>query len=319
MGWAAEGTLLAMGVCLSVLSGRNGLPALGFPVLYSFLRAAKSFRFVPQWCLAGVLSIVLILFIPAEFFGYLGFVGRAFGSEFLTGKITAIALVVASFGAGFCAEWFLKKMESRFPDWKEKLPSHASLARVLCAVLLAFIVISSALKMSPLANVERRVSHASLSYFWEVIPRFVLNLGFNNPDPYLSQSFWSGFGWLDVNLPRRLLRVLKSVPLVAAVSLSVWALFKPVSRVKLVTPFLCVIAATAIIGMQALAIAQEDINLHGRYLSVSYFLILGGTLVPLLQTFSRLPKFKFAPFVVLCLGVALHVYSLTALVERYFI
>jgi hypothetical protein len=332
---SVDGLLLGGGVVACVLASRNGLPVLVVLHVVAVVRAlraqenvalpadapARRLAWLVPWAWASSLAALWVLLIPDDNFGHLDFALRKFGISLGWGKFLSFAVIVGVLASGVAVEGIVRAFRHFTPKHlrhgvRRFLPWGLALG------LLAIAVLPLIFKFQPLDSIERATRPGRLAYALEVVPRFLAGLGFGKADPYLVQSFWSGFGWLDVELPRRLVRVVKLVPLLAACGLLILNARAPVRTSRLALVGLGFAGATVIAAAQAFAVAQETINLHGRYLIISYQLLLMSTLAPLLLECAERARAKAVtstlPIALVAGGCAFHLYAVTVVLARYF-
>jgi hypothetical protein len=171
--------------------------------------------------------------------------------------------------------------------------------------------------ITPLANNEIPSPLRGLTYVKEVVPRFVFGLGFAKPEFLLTESFWSGFGWLEIRLDGKLIRVLKSTPIVplilafALLSRKNWTLREPFRQVVLL------VGSVAVVAALSYASTFDLRNIHGRYLIPAYALVMCGSWMSFFLV-SRAPVRLWMLRLGASLVLSLQFHSLTIVLERYF-
>jgi hypothetical protein len=174
----------------------------------------------------------------------------------------------------------------------------------------------------PLHNIEGTAPSDQLSYVYAVLKAFILSLGFGpHIDLYLTKSFWTGFGWLEVVFPYFLEYFFKTLP---ALCLFHYLVTKDCTPKRLLWLGAMTFSCAVYISIMAYYNATIQINIHGRYLLgffCAFLVFVSSSLIHRLdQKNSRSEMHpNRRPLLLLPLiVVTIHSISLTILLHRYF-
>lgn len=279
--------LVGLGISLSVLSTRLGLALMApaAPILAAFITFGNQQRpFLGKAALKDVgigLFGYIIGLMPFIFLDPGQWVGMA--SDYLKGLGTspfidllirfpqsAVVLLSVFFILIFylCFAWMREKV-------CDFLTKHLSAFKRFA--FLAFIcIIWVSIKQSHWAvpDIDYGVNFGSRWYLLLCARTFIKDMGFAAPDFYLTRSFWTGFGWLDVPMPAFVAGFLSAVPLLV-VTLTVWvADLKAV--LSLVRGKIFALSLVLYLMICAFLAFSVSYNIHGRYLAGFFVLYLLG-------------------------------------------
>jgi|GEM_PF-4959753 len=338
------GLVAGLGMAACALSGRIGMlalfcvPALGVARAFVGEMDASSRAFLNParksacyfWSAFLVPMLIVVLLFPADDFGYIGSLSRLEKSGALQNPIFGKYLLFTMFAAfalsGVGAEFFFQWIRSHWGRVRSRFSERVRFRKqeftwtsiLILSGLVILTIASTAIRLVPLGDIELARGTDPLAYIMRVVPRFILNFGFCDPDPLLSQSFWSGFGWLDVSLPRRFLRVVKFLPFVSTLCFAILVARQPPRAAA--TAFLVsgLLSSVVLVTVQAFFAAHEGLNVHGRYLILPYVIVLSSTLVPLCDVLLSRARFARIPGLLFASGVVLQFSNLSFVLSRYF-
>jgi hypothetical protein len=145
-------------------------------------------------------------------------------------------------------------------------------------------------------------------------------LRFGRPDSLTSATFWGGFGWLEALPPEWFVSILAAASGLALVALFVWVARRGSGRALV---WLACAAAGFVLSVAAYAFSVLRItpaDLHGRYLLGLYLsvLVIAWSSLPRLMRQKRIRRPRAVTVAAVAGCLAVHGYSLTFILARYF-
>jgi hypothetical protein len=318
---------LALAFCC--LSGRIGLTALVLLPLASLWKpSVPSVSAWKVWAVAFVAFAAPLLFAKTQSFAFLGQGFAVFASfapnlppnVFLLAPVFLGCVVLAGVDTLLAQKAELRPLPAGPPvsDVVKPTRSDKALFLSLAAALSFILVVSYFVPLSGLRENEDVDAVRGLAYVWEVLPRFVRSLGISDPEYFLSSSFWSGFGWLDTLFPRRLVRVLKCLPIALAFAALAGWWWRSDGKRPAVFLVACWALGLGIVSLEAFAISFERVNLHGRYLSLPFLVLTAGAVLPLAMGRANRALQWLPTKALVVLALCLQFHSLRFVLERFF-
>ncbi|TVM36521.1 hypothetical protein [Oceanidesulfovibrio marinus] len=164
---------------------------------------------------------------------------------------------------------------SRGGAWMRKAADTAAIwAAGLAAAFLAALLLHTAFQLY--TSVPNVISSIGIREYMDIAIRGLFSLlTFRQPDIMLSQTFWSGFGWHDCFFASWVVRLLAGVSGIGLLAALVSVLSQPSRAIRL----LCTIAGALLAGILIIVMISIGVrgnipNVHGRYLTGVYMLLL---------------------------------------------
>jgi hypothetical protein len=172
------------------------------------------------------------------------------------------------------------------------------------------------IEYSQLPPIETSGAATAIDYARIAVAHFLTSPRATHADFLLFTTFWSGFGWLETQMPGALLGLLAAAMVAGLIGTPAWLARR--RRFRSLGWF-GLVAAGAIASVGAIAVADFALhrNVHGRYLVGLYvpLLVLAG------QALTAIPedgRARVARPAVACLLLALHAASAVIVLTRYF-
>ncbi|MEQ8763931.1 MAG: hypothetical protein RL885_08390 [Planctomycetota bacterium] len=243
-------------------------------------------------------------------------------SELSTGSLTAMVILLMA--AGFTFELVMTTAVARLRfrvGWRRISASAPIAAAALTAIALAvFLLVSPFLGKPGLS----RLAHERLplgAYSWRATEAVLSGLSFRQPDLFLSQGYWTGFGWMDAQPPAIWVRLLAGTAGIGLVLLLAWTVKNRQPRAA-ARALLWMLAAAAVAALTGFAAHLYQIGIAGRYLVPFYAVVLSaafsGWALWLSPSGPRNRWQTSGSLLGMLAIVALHAYSLGFLLTRYF-
>ncbi len=333
------GMLLGLGNGISISSGDNGLAALVFwAVIIPAYFAAESLKktsaktkiknilafyasfFIVLTLFCGVVAhfSVTKTFLPekASVFltNHLPVCGNPFAAGLLFLSIYLITLICISFLSIWTTREIIKSLTRRSPH----LPTKVALV-ILFSIISLFILIKFRI---PEINLSRGIETSMLGYAFCVLTAFIDGFFPGNPDPILSFSFWTKLGWLDTDLPRISMEILRISIGIGIILLS-WHSFVE-SRFYDVKIFCIASIIGILVCIAAIACLYFMVlyNVRGRYTMIVYLLTAGlsvqGLRLYLLRITPLYNKHKILIFWIPCSIIVIQTACWIAILDRHF-
>jgi hypothetical protein len=256
-----------------------------------------------------------------------GLAGRSLPAIAAAGMATTIRhpwLVVVLGAMATVAEYLVSRLvvaarrDPRVDAWaRAATVTAAGTAAVLALLLFAGAFVLPYPALSP---VDQAHPPGAREYVTHAVLAGLTVFRFTGPDHLTSISFWGGFGWLDALLPERLVSALAAASGLALILLLVW-----IARTRAVRAGVWLACALSgyVLSFAAYALSIIRVipaDLHGRYLLGLYLclLLIGWNAVPRILDagWTKHPLRVYAFAGMCCLAV--HVYSLSIILRRYF-
>ena len=135
------------------------------------------------------------------------------------------------------------------------------------ALAVLILILTAIIRSAPLPDIESLAPRMEpLIYARKVIKAFVLGLGLRSPDPLLTMTFWSGFGWLDTQMPKLAVWIMQFAVISTGVAAWIWSALRRRSPIDIIR--IALVGAAMLIYLALLGAASASIpaNLHGRYM-----------------------------------------------------
>jgi hypothetical protein len=230
------------------------------------------------------------------------------------------ALVV--FGAAAsAAEVWLHRNKSAVEPADHRLARITRLLAYVASILLGMSMVASAFVRFPLAPmVDPRHALPTRRYVFEMLLAGMTMFRLSRPDFLTSQSFWSGFGWLDTPLPDWSVIALAAGTGTALLVTLVWIARSGAYRTGLSVLLILAGLFGAFVASAFAVVRSTYFDLHGRYLLGIYLCLITLSwhylprLVEKTRTGWRAVIFAGCGLAV----VAIHGIAFTTILRRYF-
>jgi hypothetical protein len=214
----------------------------------------------------------------------------------------------------------LSKIARRLSAPSPARNSVVSVAAYMAAIALAVWVVVSPWLVHPVVIPLMSIRLTSLDEtVRDIMPALLAWPRFGRPDVLTSVTFWGGFGWLEKLLPTGIVSVLAGASGLALAGLLAWVGSRRSGRALV---WIACAAAGYVVSAIAYAFSARLIfvEVHGRYLLGLYLaaLVIAWSVVARWSDDGGIGRSRVATSVAAACALALHAWTLTYLLGRYF-
>ncbi len=339
--WA--GTILGLGTGLALATSRSAIPlclvigALGLGRILLGSRSVTTFgRSIIRACIfwigfASLFAASLQLFVEEYWTRLLGTLSADLPPA-LIGYATALWIhlhavvmlgVLAAIIAEACCATIRRRLPAGLPAGGRRIARISSIA--LAAAFVVSAVGSLFVDYPTVPSVQLQHLPSVTQYMWYVARSALTFMRLNRPDFMLTESFWTGFGWLDVPVPHTISIVLSLATGASLARLLMRSASEGNGR-RLLWIGIALGAGFLTLEAYAAATLVWSPEIHGRYLEGLYLIIFvaswGIWLMPhsavTEATINTIRPLALRPIALLATVCTLHGVSLLYLLSRYF-
>ncbi|RYZ92996.1 MAG: hypothetical protein EOP06_02460 [Proteobacteria bacterium] len=195
---------------------------------------------------------------------------------------------------------------------------------VLIFFFVSYLIVQSVSENWRLAlpDIEKFPTQDHFKYAWMNVLAFWVNLFPGPVDFFMSASFWSGFGWLEFNLPLWLINCIRTFTGLMFIY-GLYQLLWSQELWKASRGFSLLLSVNALLWGMAYKLSEVPVNLHGRYLIFCFILVLTMSTLGMQSIGSKNKSTQGSAHLLGSLGysliLAIHFAALNLLLHRYFI